>query len=195
MNEKDTIISFNTETGQSFVEKDIPTAALVPEDSSILKEVMPEYDFNNQQIGDFKTAADLASSLVETCKAHRGMGLAAPQAGINARVFVMGAEDSYVAFFNPSIVLKSKKEVHMIEGCLSFPFLALRITRPEEIAVIYQDYNGVWREATYSGISARCFQHELDHLNGIVYTSKCKPLALEQGEKKRNKLMKKIGLK
>ena len=47
MNEKDTIISFNTETGQSFVEKEIPTAVLVPEDSPILKEVMPEYDFNN----------------------------------------------------------------------------------------------------------------------------------------------------
>ena len=78
--------------------------------------------------------------------------------------------------------------------CCNEPTLPL-VTRPEEIAVIYQDYNGVWREATYSGISARCFQHELDHLNGIVYTSKCKPLALEQGEKKRNKLMKKIGLK
>ena len=107
----------------------------------------------------------------------------------------MGAEDNYVAFFNPSIVLKSKKEVHMMEGCLSFPFLGLRITRPEEIAVTYQDFTGEWKQSTLTGISARCFQHELDHMNGIVYTDKVKPLALQMGIQKRNKLFKKLKLK
>jgi peptide deformylase len=100
----------------------------------------------------------------------------------------MGTGDNYVAFFNPSVVLKSKKEAHMEEGCLSFPMLALRITRPEEIAVTYQDFNGEWKESTFTGISARCFQHELDHMNGIVYTSKAKPLALQMGMKKRGKI-------
>jgi peptide deformylase len=104
-------------------------------------------------------------------------------------MFVMGSGDHYVAFFNPSIVLESKTEVHMMEGCLSYPFLGLRITRPEEVAVTYQDYKGEWQQTTFSGISARCFQHELDHMNGIVYTSKVKPLALQQGIKKRNKIM------
>jgi peptide deformylase len=164
---------------------------LVSEDHPILRQVLPEFDFTNPPVNP----NEFASSMVETCKAHHGIGLSANQCGFTYRMFVMGAEDNYVAFFNPSIVLKSKKEVHMVEGCLSFPFLGLRITRPEEIAVTYQDYIGEWKETTLVGISARCFLHELDHLNGIVYTSKCKPMALEHGMKKRNKILKRIGLK
>ncbi len=101
----------------------------------------------------------------------------------------------YVAFFNPEIINISKEENHMIEGCLSFPLLGLRITRPAEIGVRYQDFNGEWKGATFSGISARCFQHELDHMNGIVYTSKTKPMALQSGLQKRSKLMKKMKMK
>jgi peptide deformylase len=85
--------------------------------------------------------------------------------------------------------------VHIVEGCLSFPLLALRITRPEEINVEYQDFNGVKRTAKYTGISARCFQHELDHMNGVVYTSMAKPLALKFGTERRKKMMKKLRLK
>jgi peptide deformylase len=70
--------------------------------------------------------------------------------------------------------------------------LALSITRPEEVAVTYQDFNGEWKQATFNGMSARCFQHELDHMNGIVYTSKVKPLALQSGLKKRDKILKMI---
>jgi peptide deformylase len=54
--------------------------------------------------------------------------------------------------------------------------------------VEYQDFNGETHKANFTGISARCFLHELDHMNGIVYTSKCKPLALQQGMKKREKI-------
>jgi peptide deformylase len=54
--------------------------------------------------------------------------------------------------------------------------------------VQYQDFNGEVHRANFTGISARCFLHELDHLNGIVYTDRCKPLALKQGMKKRNKI-------
>ena len=188
MNEKDTIISFNTETGQSFVEKEIPTAVLVPEDSPILREVMPEYDFNNQQIGDIKTAEELASILVETCKKYNGYGLSANQVGIKARVFVMGQGDDYIACFNPEIIAESSETVHMVEGCLSFPLLALRITRPAGVVVQYQDWEGKYHKANFVGISARCFLHELDHMNGIVYTTRVKPLALQQGMKKRGKI-------
>ena len=167
------------------------TFDLVSEKDPILREVLPEFDFTNPPVNP----NELASTLVETCKLHHGIGLSANQCGFKYRVFVMGAEDNYVAFFNPSIVLKSKKEAHMVEGCLSYPFLALRITRPEEVAVTYQDFNGEWQQTTLTGISARCFQHELDHMNGIVYTDKVKSLALQQGIKKRNKILKKIGLK
>jgi peptide deformylase len=106
----------------------------------------------------------------------------------------MGTNDDYVAFYNPKIV-SSKGEIHLAEGCLSFPLLGLHITRAEMVDVEYQDYNGVLRQATFSGISARCFQHELDHMHGIVYTQRVKPMALQMGIKKRNKLMKKMRIK
>jgi peptide deformylase len=184
----DEIIRFNTKDAlkmQPVKPQQATVFNLVPETDPILKEVMPEFDFNNKET----TAIGLASALVETCKKHKGYGLSANQCGFKHRVFVMGHGEEYVAFFNPKIIA-TRGEVHMAEGCLSFPFLGLHITRPAEIDVEYQDYNGVVRYQTFTGISARCFQHELDHLNGIVYTEKVKPMALQSGMKKRNKLMK-----
>jgi len=67
----------------------------------------------------------------------------------------------------------------------------LRVTRPKKIKVEYQDFTGVKREATFDGISARVFLHELDHMNGIVYTSRVKPLAFQFGLKKLNKIRRK----
>jgi peptide deformylase len=182
------IFKFNTEDAvkveQPKRQVNVPIFNLVPETDPILKEVLPEFDFENPSVNP----NEFASSMVETCIKHNGYGLSANQCGFKYRMFVMGAKEDYVAFFNPSIVLKSKKEVHMVEGCLSFPMLSLGVTRPEEIAVTYQDFNGNWQEATFHGISARIFQHELDHLNGIVYTSRAKPMALQSGMKKRGKL-------
>jgi peptide deformylase len=189
----DTIV-FNTEDtlkGTSYAKTfSIPLFDLVGEDNPILKEVMPEFDFKNAPVNPM----EFASSLVETCKKHKGYGLSANQCGFRYRVFVMGAEDNFVAFFNPKITA-TYDESHIVEGCLSFPLLGLRITRPAAVDVEYQDFNGENKTAHYTGISARCFQHELDHMNGIVYTDKAKPLALQQGIKKRNKILKKIRLK
>ena len=188
------LITFNTEDAlqpKGIVPQKVPIFDLVSEEHSILREVMPEFDFDKPPVNPNQ----FASSLVETCKMHHGYGLSANQCGFKYRVFVMGAEDNYVAFFNPEIINISKEESHIVEGCLSFPLLGLRITRPSKIGVRYQDFNGEWKGTTLDGISARCFQHELDHMNGIVYTDKAKPLALQQGMKKRNKILKKIRLK
>jgi peptide deformylase len=160
---------------------------LVNESDSILKEVMPNFDFSDKSLN----AVELANSLVESCKLYKGYGLSANQCGIRARVFVMGAENEYVAFFNPKL-LSSKGEIHLEEGCLSFPLLGLRVTRPKEIEVEYQDYTGTTKYMRLDGISARVFLHELDHMNGIVYTDRAKPLALASGQKKRQKLFKNI---
>jgi peptide deformylase len=187
------VITFHTEDTTKIPERistqEIPPYYLVSEDDDILKEYMPEFDFGAPEINPI----ELASRLVETCKLHKGYGLSANQCGIRARVFVMGAGDEYVAFFNPKITHISG-ESHMTEACLSFPLLGLKITRPAEIMVEYQDYNGTPRTATYIGLSARCFQHELDHMNGIVYTQRAKPLALQAGIKKRNKTIKGLNL-
>jgi peptide deformylase len=186
----DTIV-FNTEESTKIQTTPepvkVPVFDLVPETHPILKEVMPEFDFKNPTVNP----NEFASSLVETCIKHKGYGLSANQCGFKYRVFVMGAGDNYVAFFNPKVI-KEYDTKHMIEGCLSFPLLALGVTRAAAIDVEYQDYTGTIKTAHYTGISARCFLHELDHMNGIVYTSRAKPLALQQGIKKRGKTFKKV---
>jgi peptide deformylase len=189
----DDIIRFNTEDALK-MEPVVPQKTiiykLVDEKDPILNEVLPEFDFKNPVINPI----ELASGLADTCRHYKGYGLSANQCGFKHRVFVMGANEEYVAFFNPKVISTSN-EVHMAEGCLSFPFLGLYITRPAEIEVEYQDYNGVIKKQKFTGISARCFQHELDHMNGIVYTQRVKPMALQTGMKKRNKLMKMLKLK
>ena len=187
------IISFNTEElakNSTAPTQSIPIFELVGENNPILQEVLPEFNFSNPPVNP----NEFASSLVETCRQHKGYGLSANQCGFKHRVFVMGAEDSFVAFFNPKIIWQSNDEVNMMEGCLSFPLLGLSITRPEMIEVEYQDFNGQTHTTMLNGLSARVFQHELDHLNGIVYTKKVKPLALQSGMKKRNKLIKSLKL-
>jgi peptide deformylase len=179
------VITFNTADHSHGVQKAIETFELVSEDDPILRESIKE--FKNPPVDP----ADFASSMVETCIKNNGYGLSANQCGFKHRMFVMGAGTEYVAFFNPKIV-KTEGEAHMQEGCLSFPMLGLTITRPKEIWVEYQDFTGAKKEAHFVGLSARCFQHELDHMDGILYTSRAKPLALQSGMKKRGKLKKMI---
>jgi len=185
------MITFDTEVSLNDVKKmtatKVKTFALVPETDPILKEVLPEFDFSNPSVN----ANEFASTLVDTCKELDGYGLTASQCGFRHRVFVVGAGDNYVAFFNPKIV-ETKGEVHMAEACLSFPLLGLHITRPAEVVIEYQDFNGEKHTEHFIGMTARCILHELDHLNGIVYTMKAKPLALQSGIKKRDKLMKMV---
>ena len=180
------IIKFNTESAlkEEPVSQNIVTYNLISENHPLLKEPLLEFDFNNPPVNPNL----FASGLVETCKKYKGYGLSANQCGFKYRVFVAGANEQYVAFFNPKIISSSKEEVMMTEGCLSFPMLALNISRPAEIMVEYQDFNAQVHNTKLVGLSARIFQHELDHMNGIVYTDKVKPLALQMGMKKRGKI-------
>ena len=181
------IFNYNTEEliKPKVIQQEPSVFDLVPENSPILKQVMPEFDFTKPPVNP----NEFASKLVETCKHHNGYGLSANQCGYPYRVFVMGTGDDYVAFFNPKVV-ESIGESHIVEACLSFPLLGLRITRPKEIVVEYQDFVGAKHTTRFDGISARCFLHELDHMNGIVYTERVKPLALKFGLDKRQKTMK-----
>lgn len=185
MNTED-IVLYNTDEKAKVESTPVETFELVPPDHPALYKVLPEFNFENSTINP----NEFASTLVETCKKYNGIGLSANQCGFEHRVFVMGSGEEYVAYFNPKII-SSKGEVHMEEGCLSFPFLTLRITRPAEIEVEYQDFNGVVRTKTFTGITARCFLHELDHMNGMLYTSRVKPLALQFGLKKLDKIRRK----
>lgn len=110
----------------------------------------------------------LADQMLEFTKKHGGIGLAANQVGHNLRLFVMSLDERDYKCFNPIILNKSKSSSTSIEGCLSFPELALPIERNDRIDVSWFDEEGKLVIETLEGLAARCFQHELDHLNGIT---------------------------
>ena len=154
-------------------------------------QIIPDFDFENSPVD----ANEFASKLVETCKLHQGVGLSANQCGFLHRVFVMGSGDEYVAFFNPKILKWSEDTSRMSENSLSTPFLELKLNRPSQIDVEYQDFLGELHHQTFNGLSARIFQHQLDNLNKVMFYSYAKPLALEMALKKQRKMFKKLGLK
>ena len=107
----------------------------------------------------------------------KGLGLAANQIGITKRFFAIGHE-SFDVFKKPAIIYKpvlvSADEEQELgqEGCLSFPGLLLQVSRPRIIMVRYQNNKGEFLLSRLEGLEARCFQHELDHLNGITFNKK-----------------------
>jgi peptide deformylase len=184
--EDDNILKIDTNPYKTSpaINVEIETFELIEDTHPALHTYLQDFDFENPPVDPMK----FASSLVETCKKHRGLGLSANQCGFYHRVFVMGQDDNYVAFFNPVLLSYSPSTIKMEEGCLSFRDLFLNIERPEQISVQYQDYTGAVKTATFSGLTARCFQHELDHMHGICYTNRIKPLALQMAHKKKQKL-------
>jgi peptide deformylase len=128
---------------------------------------------------------NLCKSMHQTMVANDGIGLAAPQVGISKRIIVVGFSRLELAYINPQIVDASGKKIST-EGCLSFPGLFLSVQRATSVVVKFQDVEGVWKELEANGMHAVVLQHEIDHLNGIVFTERVKPMELALARKKLN---------
>lgn len=113
----------------------------------------------------------LMDDLVDTLAEAGGAGLAAPQVGILRRACVVMDEDTeeYIELINPTIVDQSGEQTGP-EGCLSVPGKWGLVTRPNYVRVRAQDRDGGWFEIEGEGLTARCFCHELEHLDGHLYT-------------------------
>jgi len=112
---------------------------------------------------------DLIKDMAETMYADSGVGLAAPQVGVSKRISVIdGEEDGLIVLINPMIV-KSEGEVVEEEGCLSIPDIYSQVKRSLKVTVKALDENGDLIEITKEGLTARALQHEIDHLDGILF--------------------------
>lgn len=128
---------------------------------------------------DSKDIQTLIDDMFDTMYEANGVGLAAPQIGKKLRLFVVDAdvmvehteEKPYgpMAIINPEIVSKDNNLVVIEEGCLSLPDLRENVARPDEITVKFLDRDFEPQEMTFSGWMSRVFQHELDHLDGILF--------------------------
>lgn len=114
--------------------------------------------------------ANLLDDLKETLADANGMGLAAPQIGILRRAVIVALEDeTMLELINPEILDQSGEQPGW-EGCLSLPGMWGNVTRPSWVKIRYQDRNGQWFEREGTELTARCFCHELSHLDGHMYT-------------------------
>lgn len=155
-----------------------------------LSQVSEPWDFNSDNDPE-----ELVHKMAQFMVDNHGIGLAANQIGITKRVFTMGSNNMQgfpkpFGIFNPKIVEASETKVLDKEGCLSYPGLFLSVSRPEWAIVEFQNYKGDTVEAKVEGYVAKCFQHELDHLNGICFVDKVSKLKLQLAYKKLRKKLK-----
>ncbi len=128
----------------------------------------------------------LLENMWETMYGANGVGLAAPQVGLSIRIFLVdtiqldkeGEESAGIkkAFINPTIITEEGEYWAYEEGCLSIPKLVGEVDRQEKVTIRYKDENWNEHTETYDGMNARVIQHEYDHLEGILFTERLKPL-------------------
>jgi len=109
-----------------------------------------------------------AQHLIQLMMKERGVGLAANQAGVDLRLFVMFVDKEIFHCFNPQIIDTNGGLIESKEGCLSFPGEICTITRHSGIVTEYYNARGRKQQREFHGLASRCFQHELDHLNGVT---------------------------
>ena len=118
---------------------------------------------------------EMSRILKENMTHYEGVGLSANQIGIDERVFIMMLNmetEETITCFNPRIIKRYEDDVWCEEGCLSFPDEIINIQRPNRIVVKYEDEDKKDHKIKLSGMAARIFLHEFDHLEGIVFTER-----------------------
>lgn len=141
----------------------------------VLREVSEPVEEINQEV------KDLVSDLVDTLNKARGLGLSAVQIGVLKRVFIVDLSvvditSKMQVFINPEI-LESSNDAEFEEGCLSFPGIYQKISRPDRVRVRALDLDGKPFELEASGLAARAILHEYDHLEGKLFIDYLSPLA------------------
>ena len=152
---------------------------LTKEEPGLYKSCRPVKDFNPR-------LHQLLDDMRETLLDAGGVGLAAPQVGVLRRAVLVietnvpeGEDEEIIELINPEI-LETSGEQDGPEGCLSVPGEYGLVKRPMNVKVRAQDRNGNWFEREGTGLTARCFCHEIDHLEGVVFTSRAERMLSEE---------------
>ena len=166
-----------------------------PTDPRVQSAIAP---FNDDMLKDedVKNRQELSDAMFETMKKYGGIGLSANQVGLPFNMFVLGDHPDVekglkMTCFNPIIISSRVEEETMKEGCLTFPFVFLNITRPRKVVVKYEDENGDLKEGSLDGMISRVFQHEYDHMLGKTFVDGISKLKLDMAYKKAEKMMSK----
>lgn len=165
--------------------------------SDVLRERAADFDVSASDAAE--TIGKLIPDMFETMYQADGVGLAAPQVGKSVRVLVVdGAplaedmpelKDFKRAMINPVVLEESEETIEYNEGCLSIPDINAGVVRPKRIRVEYLDQELNKKEETLDNFACRMVQHEIDHLNGILFTDLCAPIRKKMLQSKLSNLM------
>ena len=140
----------------------------------ILKYPEPVLSQPGEPVSEFDdNLRKLAADMFETTYDSKGIGLAAPQVGVSKRLTVIDLSvgkdpKDRLVLVNPEIVFREGK-VYEEEGCLSFPDIREKVVRAAKVRIRAQDENGKWFEMDADDLLSRCFQHEIDHVDGMLF--------------------------
>jgi peptide deformylase len=182
------ILTINTTDSLVQKQEEVRPLPLFDDNYEMLQRVMPEYTDTLPN----PVMINIIKRLKMTMKQFGGIGLSANQCGVQSRVFILGYGEESFACINPKIIEVYDEPTREREGCLSFPGMYLSVLRYNKIRVEFTTEAGETLQMELNGITARCFQHELDHLNGIRYTNHVGPTAIAMAKKKQAKIMKTV---
>jgi peptide deformylase len=170
---------------------DLPPGKILPiitDDRKALSIPCQEFDFTNPPLDPIQFSSDLVATMLS----KNGLGLSSNQVGQPWCVFALRTSPKMTVCFNPRIVDTSSEEVILEEGCLSFPDYFVKIKRPRTIKVRFTYPNGETTTETFTNITARVFQHELDHLNGILFQNRANRFHRDQAGRQYQARIKRI---
>ena len=153
-----------------------------------LREKCPKFDFDNPLVDPL----ELKKELIEAMFDYAGLGVSANQIGYKTRVFAMRGEtkSESIVCFNPEIVDFSPEMNTMEEGCLSLPDVYVKVVRPSHVAIKYLNEFQKEEGQLAEGLTSRVFQHELDHLDGILMTDRVGEFSRRRAFEKAKKVQK-----
>jgi peptide deformylase len=189
MNDDVLVIDTGAKSPTKVVEEQILPLPILTEGNLSLK--IPVEDFDITQISQ-PDIQKFIKQLKLTMRTYNGVGLSANQCGLKFRMFVIGTDQFQMACINPKIIDVDGDPKLMREGCLSYPALFVSVPRYEGVLVEYHNENSEKKEMWLRGLTAQCFQHELEHLDGKLFIERVKPLAMRMARKRQTKLIKKI---
>ena len=178
------------DTGTSTIkQEEILPYELVAPSHGALRVAIPEYDTRTLPN---PAMTKLISRLKMTMKLYGGVGLSANQCGVNERIFIAGTDTFQMVCINPKIIKCIGEQTKKREGCLTFPGMYLSVPRYESVEVEYYTESGEKKTHTFDGVTAHIFQHEMEHMDGIMFTTHVGPLALKLAQERQSKLIKKM---
>ena len=166
----------------------------VPGNAPVMQQPLPQFEDKQLEQHGYESRQQFVDQMFDFQLKWKGIGLTCNQVGIPINMFTLGGVAELqgglkMACFNPEIIKVSKANILIEEGCLTFPGLYLKLTRPADIQVKFEDEKGDTQEIMLTGMMSRAYQHEFDHTQGKIFIQRASKLKLDRAMKRQTKIM------